>query len=39
MRRRASAVTWAVGDVDGTVRALPDRGVRFQHYTLAGTTR
>jgi catechol 2,3-dioxygenase-like lactoylglutathione lyase family enzyme len=29
---QASAVTWAVDDVDATVRDLKSRGVTFEHY-------
>jgi catechol 2,3-dioxygenase-like lactoylglutathione lyase family enzyme len=36
---QATAVTWDVGDVDGTVRALKGKGVAFEHYDLPGTTR
>ena len=37
---RATAVTWPVGDaLDDIVRALGARGVPFEHYDLAGTTR
>ena len=31
---RATVVTWPVGDVDGAVRELGARGVRFEHYDL-----
>jgi extradiol dioxygenase family protein len=30
----ATAATWAVDDVDGTVRDLKDKGVSFEHYDL-----
>ena len=36
---QATAVTWDVEDVDGTVRALKGKGVAFEHYDLPGTTR
>jgi catechol-2,3-dioxygenase len=37
---RATAVTWNVGtDVDGAVRDLRDKGVRFEHYDLPGGVR
>jgi catechol 2,3-dioxygenase-like lactoylglutathione lyase family enzyme len=29
---KATAVTWTVGDVEGVVRALRDKGVKFEHY-------
>jgi predicted enzyme related to lactoylglutathione lyase len=29
---KASAVTWAVDDVDATVRDLKSRGITFEHY-------
>lgn len=29
---QATAVTWAVDDVDGTVRDLKSKGVTFEHY-------
>jgi catechol 2,3-dioxygenase-like lactoylglutathione lyase family enzyme len=35
----ATAVTWVVDDVDGTVAALKDLGAEFQHYDLPGTKR
>ena len=35
---QATAVTWLVGDeVDGIVRDLRGKGVRFEHYQLPGT--
>jgi catechol 2,3-dioxygenase-like lactoylglutathione lyase family enzyme len=37
---QATAVTWAVGkDVEGVVRELKSKGVRFEHYDLPGMTR
>lgn len=36
---RATAVTWAVDDVEDVVRTLSDKGVRFEHYDLPQTTR
>jgi catechol 2,3-dioxygenase-like lactoylglutathione lyase family enzyme len=37
---KATAVTWSVGDdVEGVVKTLKDRGVRFEHYDLPGMTR
>jgi len=35
----ATAATWAVDDVDGTVRTLKEKGVSFEHYDLPDTTR
>ena len=36
---KATAVTWAVGDdVEGTVRQLKEKGVRFEHYDMPGMT-
>jgi catechol 2,3-dioxygenase-like lactoylglutathione lyase family enzyme len=35
----ATAATWAVDDVDGTVRTLKEKGVSFEHYNLPDTTR
>lgn len=29
---KATAVTWAVDDVDGTVRDLKSKGITFEHY-------
>lgn len=31
---QATAVTWAVGDVDGAVRDLKAKGVKFEHYDM-----
>jgi catechol 2,3-dioxygenase-like lactoylglutathione lyase family enzyme len=37
---KATAVTWGVNDVDGTVEDLKARGVVFEHYDdLPGVTR
>lgn len=37
---QATAVTWAVGDdVEGVVRELRAKGVRFEHYDMPGLTR
>jgi catechol 2,3-dioxygenase-like lactoylglutathione lyase family enzyme len=36
---KATAATWAVNDLEATVRALKAKGVRFEHYDLPGTTR
>ena len=36
---KATAVTWAVEDLEGVVRDLKAKGVRFEHYDLPGTTR
>ena len=36
---KATAVTWAVDDVEDVVRALKAKGVRFEHYDLPQTTR
>jgi catechol 2,3-dioxygenase-like lactoylglutathione lyase family enzyme len=36
---KATAVTWAVGDVDGVVRDLRAKGVTFEKYDLPGMTR
>ena len=33
----ATAATWAVDDVDGTVRDLKQKGVTFEHYDLPNT--
>jgi catechol 2,3-dioxygenase-like lactoylglutathione lyase family enzyme len=36
---KATAVTWTVGDdVEGTVRQLKEKGVRFEHYDMPGMT-
>ena len=37
---QATAVTWVVGeDVEGVVRALKDKGVKFEHYDMPDMTR
>ncbi len=36
---KATAVTWAVEDLEGVIRDLKAKGVRFEHYDLPGTTR
>jgi catechol 2,3-dioxygenase-like lactoylglutathione lyase family enzyme len=36
---KATAATWAVNDLEGTVKALKAKGVRFEHYDLPGTSR
>jgi catechol 2,3-dioxygenase-like lactoylglutathione lyase family enzyme len=34
---KATAATWTVGDdVEGTVRQLKEKGVRFEHYKMPG---
>ena len=33
----ATAATWAVDDVDGTVKDLKQKGVTFEHYDLPNT--
>ena len=35
---KATAVTWIVADVAGTVRALKGKGVKFEKYDLPDTT-
>lgn len=35
---RATAATWIVDDVDGTVKTLKARGVSFEHYDFPGVT-
>jgi catechol 2,3-dioxygenase-like lactoylglutathione lyase family enzyme len=36
---KATAATWTVGDdVEGTVRQLKEKGVRFEHYDMPGMT-
>jgi len=34
---KATAATWVVDDVDGTVRTLKERGVGFEHYDFPDT--
>jgi catechol 2,3-dioxygenase-like lactoylglutathione lyase family enzyme len=36
---KATAATWAVKDLEGTVKALKAKGVGFEHYDLPGTSR
>jgi catechol 2,3-dioxygenase-like lactoylglutathione lyase family enzyme len=36
---KATAVTWAVDDLEAAIRELKAKGVRFEHYDLPGTTR
>jgi catechol 2,3-dioxygenase-like lactoylglutathione lyase family enzyme len=36
---QATALTWAVDDVDHVVHELKDKGVRFEHYDLPDTRR
>ena len=36
---KATAVTWIVDDVEGTVRDLKARGIAFEHYDFPGMTR
>ena len=36
---KATAVTWAVGDVEDTVRELKSKGVSFEIYDMPGLTR
>lgn len=36
---QATAVTWAVDDIDEVVRALKEKGVTFEHYDMPGMTR
>ncbi len=36
---QATAMTWTVGNVDETVRALKAKGVAFEHYDVPGMTR
>jgi catechol 2,3-dioxygenase-like lactoylglutathione lyase family enzyme len=36
--KEATAATWVVDDVDGTVRALKEKGVTFEHYDFPDTT-
>ncbi len=33
---KATAVTWAVDDVEGEVNALKSKGVAFEHYNMPG---
>jgi catechol 2,3-dioxygenase-like lactoylglutathione lyase family enzyme len=36
---KATALTWTVDDVEGVVRTLQAKGVRFEHYDLPETRR
>ena len=36
---RATSVTWSVPDIEGAVRQLEAKGIRFEWYDLPGTTR
>ncbi|HEY1305392.1 MAG TPA: VOC family protein [Vicinamibacterales bacterium] len=36
---KATALTWAVDDVEGIVRRLKAKGVKFEHYDLPDTKR
>ena len=36
---KATALTWAVDDVDNVVRTLKGKGVKFEHYELPDTRR
>ncbi len=36
---KATAVTWAISDLERVVQALKAKGVRFEHYDLPGTVR
>lgn len=36
---RATAVTWAVDDVESEVNALKAKGVKFEHYDMPGLKR
>jgi catechol 2,3-dioxygenase-like lactoylglutathione lyase family enzyme len=36
---KATAVSWAVDDLEAAVRDLKAKGVRFEHYDLPGVTR
>lgn len=36
---KATAVTWTIDDVEGTVQALKAKGVKFEHYDMPGMTR
>lgn len=36
---KATAATWVVGDVDGTVRDLKTKGVAFERYDFPATAR
>ena len=36
---KATAVTWAVDDIEGEVSALKAKGVKFEHYDMPGLKR
>jgi catechol 2,3-dioxygenase-like lactoylglutathione lyase family enzyme len=36
---KATAVSWAVDDIEDAVRDLKTKGVRFEHYDFPGVTR
>jgi len=36
---KATAVTWALDDLEGAVRMLKAKGVNFEHYDLPGMSR
>ena len=36
---KATAATWAVEDLEGLVRDLKAKGIRFEHYDFPGATR
>ena len=35
---KATALTWKVDDVEGVVRELKGKGVKFEHYDMPGVT-
>ena len=36
---KATAATWAVNDLEGVVRDLKAKGIRFEHYDMPGAAR
>ena len=36
---KATAMTWALDDVEGAVRMLKAKGVKFEHYEMPGMSR
>lgn len=36
---KATAAGWVVDDVEGTAKALTDKGVKLEHYDLPGVSR
>jgi catechol 2,3-dioxygenase-like lactoylglutathione lyase family enzyme len=36
---KATAVTWIVDDVEGTIKDLKAKGIAFEHYDFPGMTR